>query len=184
MSPRTDTFRLFVAAYPTPQAAEAMLDELRRLALARHREVPAPQVHLTLQFIGERATRELDEIIESIERSCAGVGSFGLTPRSLIMLPERGAAKLVAAETDAPAQLLEVHRRLAHRLAREPRSNAADRFLPHMTLCRFAHGERPRRMAHPLDLPRFVVQHIALMRSMLKPGGAEHAEVAAFPLGA
>ncbi|HZW08489.1 MAG TPA: RNA 2',3'-cyclic phosphodiesterase [Phycisphaerales bacterium] len=178
----SDRLRLFVAAYPPAEHAEAMLAALRRLPLSRHREVAAAHVHMTLQFIGERSARELDGVLESVERSCSGIGAFSLMPRELITLPERGAPRLVAAETDAPAGLLEVHSRLAHRLAREPRRNASDRFRPHLTLCRFARDERPPRVSAPLDLPPFAVDRVRLMRSILKADGAEHAEVAAFPL--
>ncbi len=182
MSARAESLRLFVAAYPTAEAAEAMLAALRRLELARHREVEPEQVHMTLQFIGERSVAELEGVAESVGRSCAGVGAFRLAPAALITLPERGRPRLVAAETDCPAQLAEIHRRLAHRLAREPRKDAADRFRPHMTLCRFLHGERPRPLAVALDTPPFLVSRVVLVRSVLKPQGAEHAEVRAYPL--
>lgn len=177
-----ERLRLFAAVYPTTAAAAAMLAALRTLDLARHREVPAPQVHMTLQFIGERAARELDSITESVERSCSGVGPFSLTPIALITLPERGQPRLIAAETDAPPALLEIHRRLAQRLAKEPRRDAADRFRPHLTLCRFAHGERQPRPHASLEIDPFAVDRVLLMRSVLKPGGAEHAEVASFLL--
>lgn len=181
MSPSA-ALRLFVAAYPPPEAAETMLRALRALELARHREVPPTQVHMTLQFIGDRAPSELDAVAESVERSCAGIAAFSLKALTLTTLPERGHARLVAAETDAPAPLLELHRRLAHRLAREPRRNPADRFLPHMTVCRFAHGERQPRLRAAIEAPPFRVERAVLMRSILRPGGAEHAEVASFPL--
>jgi 2'-5' RNA ligase len=178
----SDRLRLFVAVYPAAESTQAMLAALRRLALAPHREVPAEQVHMTLQFIGERSKRELDHVTESVERSCSGIASFSLAPSQLIMLPERGLPRLVAAETDAPAALLEIQRRLAHRLAKEPRKNTADRFRPHLTLCRFAHGERAQRVSAPLEIPAFPVSRVSLMRSILKSSGAEHAEVAAFSL--
>jgi 2'-5' RNA ligase len=184
VSPGADRLRLFVAIYPPADAAAALLGALRGIGLARHRETPVAQVHMTLQFIGDRAAREVDSVAESVERSCAGVGAFTLLPLRIVTLPANAHPRLAAAETDAPARLLEVQRRLAHRLAREPRSDAADRFLPHLTLCRFAHGERQRRLALPIEAPRFLVDRVALVRSVLKPEGARHAEVAAFPLGA
>src|SRR4051812_8132300 len=110
--------RLFVAIHPPPQVSEGMLGVLAKLSLPASRTTPAEQVHLTLQFIGDTPTKDLDDVIESVQRSAAGVKSFTLTPLQLITLPERGPAQLVAAQTDAPAQLMEVHRRLVARLAR------------------------------------------------------------------
>ncbi len=159
-----------------------MLEALAALDLPAHRAVPAAQVHLTLQFIGDTEPRRLQEVAESVERSCAGLEAFALTPLRLIALPQKGPARLVAVETDAPATLMELQRRLAHRLARSVRDRAGDRFLPHMTLARLttpgAVGSLPER----LEIPPFPIRRVSLMRSVLLPDGAEHREAAAFPL--
>ncbi|MCC6676549.1 MAG: RNA 2',3'-cyclic phosphodiesterase [Phycisphaerales bacterium] len=175
--------RLFVAAYPPAETAATMLQELDRLDLPRYRPTPAEQVHLTLQFIGDRSTHELDEVRESVERSAAGLHGFELKPSRLTALPQRGPARLVACETDAPPELLEIHRRLAHRLARNPREHGGDRFLPHFTLCRFAAPARIR-LSQPLALPAFRIDAVLLMRSVLMPDRAKHREVARIPLPA
>jgi len=101
---------------------------------------PTEQVHLTLQFIGDTAERELDDVRESVARSCAGIDPFILTPRRLVSCPlnrSRGRARLIALETDLPSAMTELHRRLASRLARPKRGRAdveKDRFVPHITL--------------------------------------------------
>ncbi len=178
----TANLRLFVAAYPPIESSLAMLRALESLPLESVRVVPAAQVHLTLQFVGDVPSRELDSITESVGRSAAGLQSFSLTPRRLLTLPERAHPRLIAAETDSPAALLEVQRRLAHRLASNVRTKPGDRFLPHITLCRFNPGPRPQPLDHPLDLPPFVIDEIILMRSTLSPAGAEHHEVCRVPL--
>lgn len=175
--------RLFVAVYPPLPLAQQLLEQLARLELPRHRLTPVEQIHLTLQFIGDRAVAELDDVRESAERSAAGLHAFSLKPRRLLTIPPRGFTRLVACETDAPADLLELQRRLAHRLARNPRERGGDRFLPHLTLCRFAAPSR-LRIDEPIDLPAFRVDRVRLMRSVLRPDRAEHAEVAAFDLPA
>jgi 2'-5' RNA ligase len=174
------TLRLFVAIYPTADAAREMLRALGRLDLppvATYRATRAEQLHMTVQFIGDTEESALGEIRESIERSGAGLCAFTLTPQRLCMLPERGPPRLVAAVTDAPPPLLELQRRLAHRLARAARPRTGDRFLPHLTLCRFTGSARAPRLEAPLRVSPFQVAHVALMRSILKPAGAEHAEV-------
>lgn len=181
---RTDSLRLFAAAYPTAESAEAMLAGLRSLRLPRHRETPPEQIHLTLLFIGERSGKELGAVEESVDRACAGINRFSLRPERLISLPERGRARLVAAEAAAPPELLEIHRRLVARLARSPHRDSADRFRPHFTLCRFAHGERAGAIDEPLEAPGFTVEEVVLVRSVLRPNGAEHIPVRRFGLGA
>jgi 2'-5' RNA ligase len=175
--------RLFVALYPPVELARALIDHAERADLPSRRMVREDQVHLTLQFIGDTPSREMDSVIESVQRSASGIGGFALQVEGLIALPDRGAARLVAARTSAPPQLLEVHRRLAHRLARNVRERAGDRFLPHLTLARFTSPAEARPETAPLDLGHFDVHEIVLMRSTLHPEGAEHHAVERVSLG-
>jgi len=167
--------RLFVAIDPPVEARRAMVERLATVPIdPRHRATPPDQVHLTVQFIGDTEERELPEVMESVHRAASGIGAFSLTPRRLISLPERGPVRLIALETDAPAPLVELHRRLAMRLARSPRAKAADRFLPHLTLCRFSGEASAEPVDEPVSLPAFAVASIRLMKSILRPQGAEH----------
>lgn len=175
--------RLFVAAYPPAPIAARLLEQVKRLALPPGRPTVPEQVHLTLQFIGETDVRQVDEVSESVKRSAAGIDPFALTLGPLVALPKPSAPRLVAVTTDAPAPLREIVRRLAHRLARKPRKDAADRFAPHLTLLRFT-GSPGRLELSPdaLMSEAFVVDEIRLMRSVLLPSGARHDVVARFAL--
>lgn len=178
----SEDLRLFVAVYPPAAMARAMLAALGRLDLPGHRPTPAEHVHLTLQFIGDTRIKDLERVRESVERAASGVGAFRLRPLRLIGLPVRGPTRLIAAETDDPAPMLEIQRRLAHRLARSPRARPGDRFLPHMTLARFQRGGVRIDIEETLDLGNFRVEGISLMKSVLRPDGAAHTEVARFAL--
>lgn len=97
-------------------------------------------------------------------------------------LPRGVPARFLAATTDAPSELLELQRRLAHRLAhRVGRKNAG--FLPHMTLIRFGHGARKRGVDERIEVDSFRVDEIRLMRSELGSAGARHTVVANVKLG-
>jgi 2'-5' RNA ligase len=180
MSKPTANLRLFVAIYPPPALAAAMLEALAGLQLPPHRPTLAEQVHLTLQFIGDTPSRELEQTLESVRRAAGGLSAFALAPARLIHLPQRGPARLVAAQTDAPATLLELHRRLVARLARpgSVRGRKDERFRPHLTLCRFRSPTRGVALDQALTLPPFPVARIALMRSTLSAEHATHHEVA------
>lgn len=175
--------RLFAAIFPPPDVAAALLTELRQYTLPEHREAPPEQVHLTMQFIGDTPGHQLDATIESVERAAAGLTRFELKPEFFITLPDVDLARLVAVETDSPATLLEIKRRLVTRLARTKRERNRS-FRPHLTLCRF---RIPVKLAQPLkestEAPPFAVEHIALMQSILKPSGAEYVRVATAALG-
>jgi len=176
--------RLFVAAYPPAEwsaRALALLDEV--CLPPRARTTPVGALHLTIQFIGDTSAKDLQGVIESVERSAAGIGVFDLTPHRVITLPERGHARLIALELDSPPMLRQLHARLVSRLARNPRDSHRDRFTPHLTLCRFDPGPRPD-VDVPIDLPAFAVDEIRVMRSVLQPSGADHSIVRAIRLGA
>ncbi len=169
--------RLFVAVYPPPETAVALLAALTQLDLPPNRVVTSGQVHVTLHFIGETPESKVDAIAESVRHAAGGLASFALTPRRLITLPQRPPVRLVVAETDRPAALMELHRRLVTRLARNPRHRAGDRYRPHLTLCRLGSPAKLPAIEVPLGVPPFMVQEIALVRSTLRPQGAHHETV-------
>jgi len=176
--------RLFVAAYPPAEwsaRALALLDEVRLPPRARTTTVGA--LHLTIQFIGDASEKELPGVIESVERSAAGIGAFDLTPQRVITLPERGHARLIALELDCPPMLRQLHGRLVSRLARNPRGSEGARFVPHLTVCRFDPCPRPF-VEMPIELPAFGIDEIRVMRSVLRPSGADHTMVRAYRLDA
>lgn len=169
--------RLFVAVYPPDDARDNMLGTLRDAAsgvTTQHRVTPFEQLHLTLHFIGDTDPRDLADATESVKRAAAGVHPFTVTPRRIITLPHQGEPRLVALETDAPPELLEIHRRLTSRFARKPRAKPSDRFVPHITLCRFDGLGKPDRLDSAVSLPPFEVRSIALMQSLLTPAGTQH----------
>ena len=182
MSRPQNNLRLFIAAYPPVEITKELLNTLSDLQLPAYRAVIAEQLHLTIQFIGDLPAKKLDETIESVERSASGLMAFDLSVSSLITLPARGPSRLVAAETDCPASLKELHSRLVTRLARSPRQKASDRYLPHLTICRFRKPTKDVSINSKLNLPPFTVEQIVLMRSTLSNEGAKHHEIAAFKL--
>lgn len=174
--------RLFVAIYPPSQTIRMLADELRGIEADGCRRVPSEQVHLTVLFLGRTRSEDVARICESVDRSCSGISAFSLTPSRLITLPQRGPARLIACETDAPAPLLEIRRRLALRLASRPRRDPGDRFRPHLTLCRFQGALARPRIDKQVCVPGFQVHEIVLVRSELTPRGAIHNRVHATAL--
>ncbi len=183
MSRPRSNLRLFVAIYPPPEVIAKLLGSLESHDLPEHRTVPAEQVHMTLHFIGDVPTKQLDATIESVQRATAGISAFDLTVQRLITLGQRGQARLVAAETDRPPELLEIHRRLVTRLACSVRHNPSDRFRPHLTLCRFKKPTKGIALDSPLDAEPFRVRQVVLMKSTLRSDGAQHHEIMSCALG-
>jgi 2'-5' RNA ligase len=137
---------------------------------------------MTLQFIGDVDPRDRDRVAETVRRAAGGIPPFTLRAGELITLPlPPYDPRLIAATTGAPPPLLELQRRLAARLARNPRDS--QRFTPHLTLARFDHGTSTEPIRTPLDpVIEFPITEVRLMQSILKPTGAEHRCAEAVPL--
>ncbi len=174
--------RMFVGLYPPPEAAATLAGLLDGLDLPAHRRTPVEQLHMTAHFIGDVPLAEVDGVVESVERSASGLEGFELGPQRLVSLPQRGPARLVAVETDAPATLMELHRRLVHRLATSPRQRADERFLPHITLCRFGSPAAGLHIDQAVTAGPWRIDRVRLMRSILRAEGAEHLLVAELAL--
>jgi len=179
-----DALRLFVAAYPPAEVAQALLAHLASLGLTGIRLTAPQQVHLTLHFIGDTHRRDLDGVIESVARSASGVQAPRLRVARLIRLPDRDPARLIAAEIEQHGAVAEIRRRLVLRLSRHARESRQDRFMPHMTLGRFRSPPGPLAInPAPPAQSEFVLTSVQLMQSVLHPDGAEHRLVQEFPLG-
>lgn len=182
MAATPDTFRLFVALYPPPEIASAMLALLRTIDLPDIRTVSPSQVHVTAQFIGNRPRIMISEISDSLQRTCRGIRPFTLAPASVCTLPHRGLARTVVVHVDRPATLLDLHARLAECFARHPRPDAHRRYLPHLTLGRFPPPGRHCELEQDIELDSFTVTSVHLMQSELRVDGARHHLVASIPL--
>jgi 2'-5' RNA ligase len=173
------SFRLFVALTPSPEASQSLHAAAAAMAprLPPHRSIPAEQLHLTLVFIGDTRAKEVRDIKESVDRSCSGLQPFTLTAERLITIPtpdDGGPPRLIAAATDAPPTLLEIQRRLAQRLTRPKKNGRRSRFLPHLTVVRYRHGETSDAINEPLAVPQptWRVESCTLYASHLKLDGA------------
>lgn len=174
------SLRLFVAITPPADLSEALLQTLASsgLVLPPHRLIPPEDQHLTLAFIGETRQKDLRSVVESVDRACVGFSAFALVPEAFITIPtpaDGGPPRLVAARTNAPSPLIEMQRRLAMRLTTPKRNGHRARFLPHLTLARYAHGQTsdPIDVAlTPAILPPWAVGRIMLYSSVLR---ADHA---------
>lgn len=163
--------RLFVALYPPSEVAAALLASLPPQDVAPGRDTPPEQIHLTLHFIGDRSTRELPEVIESISRAASGLAAPECVCPELVALPAGQTARLIAARVEPHPTVLELHRRLTTRLARPGRK--PDRFEPHLTLRRYPTTGGPR-VARPIERVAFTPTQVELVRSVLSPSGASH----------
>lgn len=192
--------RSFVALLldePTRGAVASTIDRLRAVDRGAGRAVawvPAPNLHLTLKFLGQQPEARLAEVeaaIAAAARVCRpfaialkGVGAFPTLDRPRILwvgLTEGGA--------EARALQERVEAALApHGFPRDERP-----WHPHLTIGRVPDDRRWRREAGPAlreaiaatatqSFGRLVVDRLVLMRSDLGPAGARYRELASATL--
>ena len=179
--------RAFVAI-TLPDDAHAALERIQA-GLPVGRPVPADNLHLTLAFLDDQpepALRDLHDALAeiappAIDLVIDGLGCFGgAEPRAVFanIRPSDGLTRLRRA-------VLGAARGVGMRIARE-------RFHPHVTLARFrgvlsAGGQAQLQAflgqhAH-LTLGPFAAGEFSLFESVLRPKGAQHTELATYPLG-
>jgi 2'-5' RNA ligase len=183
------SFRLFVAISPDAAASAALHGAATAMEarLPPHRVMPADQLHLTLAFIGDTRAKEVRDVKESVDRSCAGLKPFMLTAQRIVTIPtpeDGGPPRLIAAVTDSPPTLLEVQRRLAQRLTKPKKNGRRSRFLPHLTLARYRHGETSDAVDEALATPApWLVEGCTLFASVLTAHGSVYEVVHRARLG-
>ena len=163
-----------------------LLDRVGAGKQAAHRLVHIEHLHMTLVFLGDRHKNEIATIHESIERAAAGQRACELHINRLMTLPRRQTPRLLAAVTDEPSSLMEVHKRLVSRLIKPVlREKKTTPFLPHITLFRYEPGTSPQPVDVQLpeaDRVTFAMSEIHLVESIATQHGAEYRLLRTFAL--
>jgi 2'-5' RNA ligase len=183
--------RTFVAV-GFPPAVKAQINQiiqrLRPLG-SMVRWVRSEGLHLTLKFLGEIPQEQLATVYQAVERGVAGIAPFAFVlaelgafpnlrrPRVLWLGVLRGHEPLKKLQEQVEAQLAECG---------FPKENR--QFSPHLTIGRVKslRGIQPllERISsvsfHSEEIP---VTAVKVMRSQLKPSGAEYSELKVIDLG-
>ena len=187
--------RLFVAFALPEDVRRAVAEKVAPMIeeLPDARWVAAENLHLTLQFIGEREEEEakalvsaLAPVFEEYEPFSLGLGGSGSFPGNR--------PKVVWLGLDGPSRLAQLQRQVSqvsgegqHR-DRGRRGGWPRPFRPHLTLARCGRGWRRadvERMSKGLSSLRgrsFSIRHGTLFESVLTPRGARYSENRLFPL--
>ena len=181
-----ETERLFLAITLPDDARNALAERVRPVSerAAKVRWTPAGNIHVTLKFFGDTPPERKAVIAETMERATAAVQPFAVSISGVSTVRRRGATRMVwATVADAQGQLQRLHGRTERLLERSGIPREGRSFSPHITLARVRDGAelwerrlleewaRAQQDSAPIALP---VRDVALMRSELKPGGAQY----------
>jgi len=159
--------RLFIAAWPPPEAA-ARLDALPRPQEPGVRWAPPENRHITLRFLGDVALDDVTERLATVQlphcvaRLGPEVGRLGARQ---IVIPATGVDALAKSTRAATADIGEPDRFA---------------FRGHLTIARTKPNASSAVIGQPFDAS-FDVVEIGVVASDLRPTGAVYTTVATFP---
>ena len=193
------TVRSFVSVELTDPAREAVAGlqhDLTSAFLPHTVRWTAPQsIHLTLQFLGDVPLERIESIAQALRGACADLAAFSFDLIGLGLFPDHRRPRIVwvgVHDANVDGTLAALHKRVGEALT--PLGFLPDErsFTPHLTIGRSARSASPRDLAqvgeqvNRLDvglIKRISVDHIALMKSDLRPAGAIYTPQAILPLG-
>lgn len=174
--------RLFVAIDLDANLADALTSI--QYGLPGVRWTPPEQLHLTLRFIPEASDAELDELAERLAE--IDFAPFELRTGGLGLFLRRQVAEILWYGVESSPELLELQRRVETTAREIGLAGEKRRFEPHVTLARMKDAA-PARLAEYLklheNLPAYDlrVDEFGLYSSVLRPDGAVHRLLAAYP---
>ena len=188
--------RVFTALELPPALCDQLSEVVASLdALLLHggvRWAQAEGMHVTLKFYGEVVSEKLAELQAALKQAAEGAGPMALELQGLGVFPNPVHPRViwvgVAGEVEKLRLLYQKVEQVSASLGFKPEARG---FTPHLTLGRVKGRLQPREreaLADALARQRgqafgaFTAETLSLMRSDLKPTGAEYTRLFAAPL--
>ena len=153
------------------------------------RWVRATGLHLTLKFLGEIPEERLGDIYEAVERAVDGASPFSLVLAGLGGFPDLRKPRVIWLGVLRGGEFLEkLHQRVDAQLALCGFSREKRKFSPHLTIgrVRSLRGIKPlldRLPGIAFESDEIPVTAVKVIRSQLKPTGAEYSDLKVIGLG-
>jgi RNA 2',3'-cyclic 3'-phosphodiesterase len=183
-----DAIRAFIAI-ELPEDVRQKLDVVEKQVIAHAgdsarrsvRWVPSSNMHLTLKFLGEVSTGNLQSLARMLQAEAARHQRFEMTLSGLGAFPNVRRPRVIWVGIDAPGELSALQKAIeseTHKLGYPVEERP---FSPHLTLGRISQNARPdevTQVARALseinigEISRIPIDHIHLFRSDLHPSGA------------
>ncbi len=188
------TERLFLAVGLSSSARKRLAE---RLLAASERQgkvrwVPLENVHITLKFFGDVSAEQKAAIVNTMERVIANAQPFAVSISGVRIVRGRRRPQMVwATVDDCDNQMRRLHGRMERLLEQSCFTRERRPFSPHLTLARVRDGialweqnaleewAEAQRGFKAISLP---VEEIVLMKSELRPHGAEYTVCERFEL--
>ena len=152
------------------------------------RWIPAPNLHLTLKFLGDIEEAQVAAIRPALRDALLDITGFPVAARGLGVFPDTRRPRVLWVGLSAP-ELGLVARRVNRAVEPFGVEQATAPFRPHATIGRWR-GPEPRGGRLQDELARwrdhvfgeFRIDEVTLFQSTLRPGGAVYSALDVFPL--
>lgn len=170
-----ETLRLFVAI-TIPENVKVLISEKINSLHLPLRFIPAENFHITVLFMGNVSSSQMEEIKVALKKICNDLPSFLLEVNSIIAKSNGHHHMLWVSFLDSPMFVkcaTKITEGLGFTISRKP--------LPHINLIR---SKKKIQGGFPLELNpiSFTVYSIELWKSELSPNGSTYSSLGSFPL--
>lgn len=182
------TIRAFIAIKIPEDIQEKLCGIQQKLKQAQvHVSWVKPEnIHLTLKFLGNIEEKQIPKIVSSIEESVKAVSPFQLQVGYAGAFPNLRYPRVVwiGVTDDEEGSLKTLQENLSSRLARVGFKKEKGRFQPHLTLGRVRSQKNKSNLLRAVEaiiniwVGEISVEALYLIRSELKPTGAEYTKLA------
>lgn len=145
-------------------------------------------LHITLKFLGHTEEAQVQEIITALQKKIAPYNPFYITITGIGCFPEKRHPRIIWAGVEDSALLRSLQQDVEDEMAGlgYPREKRA--FSPHLTIGRMRSQRKASEIVKRLEEYRALnigameINEVSLMKSALKPSGAEYSTVAEISL--
>lgn len=176
--------RVFVAIFPPPEVQSTLLRAAQDAQITGNiRWVPRENVHLTLKFLGDATSDELEGVRDALEKVARRHGSFRIQPSGLGAFPSgRKARVLWTGVGEGFSRLTAMAAGVEELLEPLGFGRNLKPYKPHITLGRVR--GRPASLPDRSDVraPEFTTRRLDLVESVLGADDATYENLESYPL--
>ena len=182
--------RLFIGLFPEKgpnfdEIIHSLHSELHDIE-GKFSFVPTPNVHCTLQFLGEVAENKVDDVTFLLNE--IKFENFTYSIRGLGVFPPRGRPRVVwLGVGEGYQEIIDLAKQIHHAM-KQLGFPKEKRFHPHLTIARvkylkdFPRFEAFMEKHKSIDIGVYQATHVSLIQSTLTPQGAKYDVLKDFPL--
>lgn len=150
--------------------------------------VPHENLHLTLKFLGATGEELIGEIKGALNKKLSHYAPFYIKIGGVGYFPGGRTPRVIWVGIEEPGSLADIYADVENVMVKFGYPREERPFSPHLTIGRVRSPKRVAEVTRRLDefrtvaFDEFVVREVTLMKSELKPGGAEYSGLAEISL--